>query len=380
VKLCLLLVLVFCARALGLAQEVKQRWAVNLRDSHTFQSFDRGSHLTWAKQQGVVFLAPNRIAVYQVNEKLLPAPLGKRDVNGGGGNFLMDLKVLDAQDGHQINSIRLPTNAALSEVLPARSGRFIVRTGDMLYLFSPAFKVLATKSLPLDRVAPFESWELDIPPSSGEIVLVHQQLFIHEQVLADGTMISPGRAKADIEILDPDSLKLVKTFSLPNRLEHWSAADQFLVGAHSSRPFHAEEFGVLDFDGQWKELKVESAGRESCYAMMALDRQRVAAFGCNGLAVLSVSGDRIFSSKNRRHEVFASVAGSADYLGAISFAERGPLDSTSKPLHIDLFDLKSGAHLLGLPIEKNTVYYDVSSQGWLVVLEGETLKVFAPAN
>src|SRR5437016_7564855 len=117
------------------------RWKINLRENLGLQTFERSGSL-WGRQQGVVFITPERIVVYQVNEKSSPAPLSTRDATGGAGNFLLDLKILDAHDGRQIKSMRFPTNGAFSKVVRGSGGRFAVRTGDALYLFSPDFNLL----------------------------------------------------------------------------------------------------------------------------------------------------------------------------------------------------------------------------------------------
>jgi hypothetical protein len=377
----LILLLALSCPFLGQNHETKQRWATNLRADHGFQTFDRPGQLLWYRQQGIVFITPDRLAVYQVNERLSPAQLAGRDLSGGAGNFFLDLKILDVHDGHEIKSMRLPTSGAFSKVVPAGSGKLVVRTGDVLYLLSSSFNVLASKALPLERAAPFESWQVDAPPSGAEIVLAHQQIFIHEVVLSDGTIASPGKSKTDVEILDADTLKVIKSFSLDHYLAYWSPADQFLVGTHPNQPHHAEEFGVVDFDGHWKSPKPAFKTKESCPPVMdALDHQLIAAYGCNGVVVFSESGDQVFSSSGRANEAPIRVDGSGNYF-AIEFSSLPTIhDSKIKPSHIDLFDLKSGAHLIGLSLQKNTVYHDVSAQGSLAVLEGDTLRMFAPEN
>src|SRR5438874_292244 len=99
-----------CLILLGwLTMSGQPRWATNLTEAHGFQPFDRPTQLLWSKQQGIVFITPDRLAVYQVNELRSPAPLAKRDGSGGAGNFVLNLKILDAHDGREIKSMRFPT-------------------------------------------------------------------------------------------------------------------------------------------------------------------------------------------------------------------------------------------------------------------------------
>ena len=68
-----------------------------------------------------------------------------------GGNFILEIRFLSMLDGHEIKTLQLATNADASKVMATRAGRFIVRTGEILYLYSADFEKIATKPLPLDR-------------------------------------------------------------------------------------------------------------------------------------------------------------------------------------------------------------------------------------
>ncbi len=381
----LIFLLALCCTAAAQTSRPQPLWTVNVHEEHGLQDFERPSHRLWLRQQGIRFISPDWLAVYQVNKKRSPIPLAHRDVNGGAGNFFLDLKILDAKSGRLIQSMHMPTSGVFSQVAAGHRGNFIVRTGDMLYLISPEWKVLASKPLPLVREAPFEDWHMDEPPSSAHIALVHQQTFIHPVVLADGTIASPGKAKVDVEIVDPDTLQTTKKFSISNYMSQWTPGDRFLVGTHSSRPYHAEDFGVVDFEGRWKEVKARVKSGENCPLIMeALDHNRIAAYSCYGLAVLSESGDHIFSAKIPSKELPASVINSGDYL-AVELVPRlnpgdvppGQREIRLKPLRIDLFDLQRSISLFSIPLEKTAVYCDISREGLVAVLEGQSLSVYA---
>src|SRR5262245_16669705 len=115
------------------------RWEFNL-EKNGLQSFDREVSALWTRQQGVLFLTPDKILLYQVNRTAAQAALGPRGASGGAGNFFLALKVLAAQDGHIIKSLNLPTSGGLSRVLATRGGGIVVRTGNALYVYSPAFE------------------------------------------------------------------------------------------------------------------------------------------------------------------------------------------------------------------------------------------------
>src|SRR5215831_9807381 len=107
----------------GLAET--PRWEFSL-EKGGLQSFDRQATAVWMKQQGVLFLTPEWVLVYQVNRTARQAELGQRGASGGAGNFFLSLKVLSAQDGRVIKSMNLPTSASLSHVLATRGGSFLV--------------------------------------------------------------------------------------------------------------------------------------------------------------------------------------------------------------------------------------------------------------
>jgi hypothetical protein len=172
---------------------------------------------------------------------------------------------------------------------------------------------------------------------------------------------------------------VVKAFSLPNYLAYWSAGDGFVVGTHPSQPHHAEEFGILNFNGEWKELKPPFKTKNRCFSVMdALDLHLIAAYGCNGVVAFSESGEQVFHSYGRVNESPVGIANAGNYFAVEFFYPPDIHNSQSRnrPSHLDIFDLKSGARLISLSLQTSTVYYDVSAQGLLAVLEGDTLRVF----
>src|SRR5258708_15921607 len=144
------------------------------------------------KQQGVVFLGLDRVAIYQVNRAAQQGALKGRNSSGGSGNFLLNLEVLDVRDGHEISAAQFTTNAGYSRVLPTRDGNFLVRAGDLLYLYSAAFEKLAIRKLELKQAARSESWQIEVTPSFYHVVLVHQQVFLLSPTLSNLTILTPS--------------------------------------------------------------------------------------------------------------------------------------------------------------------------------------------
>jgi len=326
-----------------------------------------------------VFLTPQQVAVYQVSKRRPSARLGPRNTSGGAGNFSLDVRILDAQDGHLIQALHLPTSATFSKVAPTHEGKFIVRTGEMLYLYSSDFQQLASRDLPLKRLAPLEEWEIKVYHSGQAIVLAHQKLFLREQSSGQEDLNS-GKSSADIEILDADTLRTLKTFNVSNYMSHWSVGDHFLVGNHYTVAERANDFGKMDFDGHWVSLNsLWKVPRNSCsYLMDAMVHQLIAVYGCNRLFVLSPAGQKTFSAKIAPDETFASVVNAGSYLAAESDRSEVKFGNTiAKPVRIELYDLDRKTVLKWVSIESDTVYYDVSRNGDLAVVDGYELTLYA---
>jgi hypothetical protein len=377
-----LALLSLCWAVRGVAENPGPTWKVDIRERFQFQAFDRTINFRWTLHQGVLFISPERILVYQVNRSRGLAKLSARDASGGGGNFVLDMRVLNARDGSEIKSIQLPTNADFSKVIATHNGKFIVRTGDILYLYSANFDRLASRALPLKRQAPEEGWQIGVSPSGEEVVLVHQQIFKRDALSPTSTV---QKAEADIEILNAETLQLEKSFTLPSFLTTWFAADHFLLSSSPTSPPEAT-FGLLDFDGEWSPLLPDwYSGKQPCgYQAAPLEHQLFAAFGCSNLSVFPRNGAKVFSMKTGSKEYVGSVMGSEGYL-AVQLERHFVRQETSanipvamaQPLRIDLYELKGSKPLLSVALHSGNVHYAVSSGGALTVVDGTTLEFYA---
>ena len=379
----LLVLLCLCWPARRIAEGAEPKWKVNLRERYEFQAFDRTINFRWTLHQDVLFLSPDRVLVYQVNRSRGPARLAARDASGGSGNFILEIRVLNAQDGTDIKSLQLPTNAEFSKVIATRDGRFIVRTGDILYLYSADFERLASRSLPLKRQVQEEGWQIGVSPSGEEVVLVHQQIFKRD---AKSPASDVEKAQADVEVLNAATLQLTKSFTLPSFLFSWFAADHFLLSSSPTLTAPAATFGLLDYDGQWSPLMPDWASplHPCAYQAEALDRQRFAAFGCGNLSVFLSTGEKVFSLKTGSKEFVGSVMGVGDYL-AIEFERHFVSHETSanipvaraQPLRVDVYELNSKKPLLSVGLHSSNIYYAISSRGAVAGVDGTSLEVFA---
>ena len=379
-----------CCVAHGIAEKnqvPEPKWKVDLLQRYEFQAFDRTISSLWSLNQDVLFLSSDRILVYQVNRSRAPVSLAGRDASGGAGNFLLNIRVLDARDGRDIKSLQLPTNADSSSILATREGRFIVRTGEVLYLYSADFERIASRTLPLKRQVQEEAWQVDVSPSGKEVMLVHQQILKRDAMSPTSDVT---RAQTDLEVLNASTLQVIKSITLPSSLLVWHAADHVLL---SGKPIPAQGpfgYGLLDFEGKWSPLSALDGFQEkqSCgYKVEPLDRQRFAAFGCGRLSVFSLTGETLFSINIGSKEFVGSVEGAGDYL-AIQYERHSTQKRTSayvpvlvaQPLRLDVYDMTVSNPRLSLPLHSSRVYYAVSPGGSMAVVEGTALELFEPQH
>ena len=241
-----------CWSLRGAAQTPEPAWKINITEKYGLQAFDRTINFRWTLHQGVLFISADRVLIYQVNRLRTPVKLSGRDASGGSGNFVLQIKVLDAKDGSEIKSFDLPTNADFSKIMPTHDGKFIVRTGDILYLYSPTFERLASRSLPLKRESSEEAWQIGVSPSGKKVALVHQQIFHRSAVSASSAI---EKASSEIEILNADTLQLIEGFTVPSVWDYWNAGDQMLLTSSPQPSASAAGlFGELAIDGTWTPL------------------------------------------------------------------------------------------------------------------------------
>ncbi|HEY6348078.1 MAG TPA: hypothetical protein VI636_01590 [Candidatus Angelobacter sp.] len=355
----------------------QQRWKVELEDQYGYESFDRDASPLWMRQQDVRFITPEEIAVYQVRHNDQQPSLGEGDPSGGGGNFSLHLEVLSARDGHEIKSLRLPTNAQFTKVIPTHDGKFLVRTGDVVNLYSANFEQFASRPLTLQKIEGAEGWQIDVAPSGTQIVLAHQQRFAAKSVLA-GEQLTTTKDHADVEVLDADTLQPTTKFTVKFLGDNWSTAEHSLVASSPDRADKA--FGLLDFTGKWSELKSPWTNpMPACpVQMQALPQDRVAVTGCRLFGVLSTAGEQVLATTLEPLELPAATNGAGSFVAVeVDKLQVGKPLSASQPERIDVFDLRTKNKVLTVPLVSANPYFDISSQGELAVIEGDHVSLYS---
>jgi hypothetical protein len=360
------------------------RWQSNL-EQFGLQSFDREIAALWMSQQGVVFLTPDRILLYQVNRTPEQAKLAPRGATGGAGNFFLNIRVLNAQDGRLMQSLDLPTNAGLSRVMATKGGGFLVRAGTAIYLYSPDFMQRASRELELEKKASIEGWQVRISPSGAEVFLMHEQVFSTAEVLSDNTVVHDGEAKVDVEILSSETLKPTQTFTLAHTLAFWAPGEDFLVSSNPAHSYSDQQVGIMDFTGSWSPIRASfQMEKSSCgYSVNAIDQQRLVLYGCENFIVLSSAGKKVFTVNDPRF-IFGSTAASGSYL-AVScdhyrFGQEGPHANsavTTRADRVAVYEVNRHSRVTQVSIRGQSVYYAISPRGDLAVIDGVGLELVA---
>jgi hypothetical protein len=360
------------------------RWQVSLPQGPGLSSFDRQGSAGWMSQQGVLFLTPDKILLYQVNRTREFAKLGPRRTSGGAGNFLLNLRVLSAQDGTLLRSMDVPTSGGDSQVLVTKGGAFLVQAGSALYSYSEDFAKVAERQLSLATSVRMEHWQARVSPSEEKLILMHEQVFMTPELLADQTVLHDGRAKVDVQVLNARTLETEHSFVLEHTLAFWAPQDDHLISSNPTHSYSDGQMGVLDFNGRWSPAKpaVPKESNACRLGMTTIDPQRVALYGCDTVTVYTAAGERLFTHHDLRL-MFASAFASGAYLAVQCDHYRmetsgpsGGLLAGTRPDRIEVYDLESGARRLTVPLHGGRAYFAISAHGDLAVVDGPGLRVF----
>ena len=342
-------------------------WSKNLKESNGFRSFDQQGDRPWQSQQGICFIAADRLAVYQVEEQQQQGPLKTRDASGGAGRFHVKIAFLEASDGRELKTLDVQTNAYVADVLPTHDGQFLIHAGEALYLYSASFERLRLRRLPMAKVAQDESWDVGVSPAGTNVFLAHHQIFGRKE-----------GSRTDVEILDADTLEHLADVPV-HHLNSFSAGDGFLVAGNGKGELAISPgLGILDLQGQWTQMPAGVPGNCPPF-LRALAHQLVADVGCNMLSVMSLSNREVFSKTLKGRDTFISVANSGQFLAAEVSREKLTawldLGNPWKPLRIELYDLSKAVEMRSVEVRRNEVQFAVSARGDLAVVEGDVLTV-----
>ena len=350
---CFVLILAISLGAAGGQKPCPQPlWTEELTSMYQFKDFGLAKHPrnrlapNWMDQQGVEFISPQVLVVYQVSEADNPQPMSRKDESGGSGRYLLHVSFLDVTHGNELKALRLVTDGSRpSRVFPTHDGRSLIRTGETIRSLSATFDETAIAQLPHSKTATNQGSEVSIS-LSGRVVHIRYRAFYDSQTAG-------GTAELDADSLDP--------------VEGVLQAD---VVSDENRP------------GFTFVPKVSS-----CYSGLARITSDVfVGYGCKELKLFSRDGQLLWDIP--MHDEVVSIRGVGKLLAAsIQRYRMDPLDIGfgPEPLRVDLYDVATRSEKCSIPSRIKslsqrwpTILYALSSSGVVAVIQGNTLSVYQP--
>ena len=351
-------------------------WKVELAKEHGFRAFGSAERARqppemWKFQEGVVFLSPELLAVYQVHSES-DNVLAPRDQSGGAGRFFLQVEILDTGHGKPVKSVHLQTSSRWSAVLPTHDGRYLLRTGDVVRLYSATFEELASKSLPLSPPSRNEGWYILVSPQGRRIYLQHNEM-------------PPSRSEPAGSLLDADTLQTLATLDPGNVGVVSVDENSQLLGAGDFGTL----YGPIELDGTWHPLfRMVFPGDASCERGTRFLRTSppiFATFGCNVLRFVSTDGRELATFSVGWRDTFLSAVGGDSIVAAeVGHRVSDPLDLGLRQgaNRILVFDQVANSEKCFIPVSERvslwSFKYAVSSGSSIAVIQRDILTLYKP--
>jgi hypothetical protein len=352
-RTCFVLILAISLGAAGGQKPCPQPlWAVDLTSMYQFRDFGLMKNPrnrlapNWTNEQGIEFISPQVLVVYQVSEADNPQPTSRKEESGGSGRYVLHMSFLDVTKGNELKALRLVTDGwSPSRVFPTHNGRSLVRTGETVRSLSETFDEIAIAHLPHSKTATGQWSEVSIS-SSGRLVYVKYNASYSSQFVR-------GTAVVDADSLDP--------------VEEVPHGD---VTLGEGRP------------GFTFVPKVSSCPSK----LASITPEVFVGYGCKELKLFSPDGQLLWNIP--MHDEVVSVRGGGKLFAAsIQRYRMDPLDIgfAPEPLRIDVYDLATKSEkcsipstVKSLPERWPTMSYALSASGAAAVIQGNILSVYQP--
>lgn len=277
----------------------------------------------------------------------------------------MQVVFLDSQTGKELRTLRLVTSGSdFSGVYPTHDGRFLVRTGQVLRLYSPSFDELASRSIA--ELPAKDTWVLQVLPSGRH---VYAESWAGKRVAT---------------VLDADTLETVANLR-PSDVALWPQVTRLFPDLAGSLP----QPGFFTPEGNWQTVDLHSK-RASCVFWTVVHPTNITqrlggGRGCEQLKLFSSDG-RLFWNVPVRNEAHSLLYDSRLLAVEIHRHLPDPFDTgvSSKPLRISVYDLATKSEKCSIPIIGpvsdwwSSMFYDVSAAGTVAVIQGNTLSFYQP--
>ena len=326
-------------------------WEVDLGSTYQFRDFGPKKHPRnqlppmWTNQEGIEFVSPDVLAVYQVSEVNSLEPLKQKGDSGGSGRYVLHVSFLDVTNGNELKTIRFVTEGSgPSRVFPTHDGRYLIRTGETIRSFSAAFDESAAARLPNSKTASTQWSDVSVA-LSGRLIYIKYNASHSSQFVR-------GTATLDADSLDPK-----------------------------------ENLAKNEGAGENQHVFTFVARNPSCPSALArITSELSVGYGCEDLRLFSNDGQLQWDIPI--HEQVVSVRGSGALL-VVSIKRRraNPLDLDfgPEPLRVEIYDIATKSKKCSIPARIKpapglwpSMSYALSTSGEVAVVQGSMLSVYRP--
>ena len=351
-RACTFAVLIAFLTALGGQRPCLQPlWEVDLASAYQFHDFGLMKHPRnhlppmWTNQQGIEFVSPEVLAVYQVSEVNNLEPLRQKEDSGGSGRYVLHVSFLSVTKGNELKTIRLVTEGSgPSRVFPTHDGRYLIRTGETIRSFSAAFDESAAAHLPNSKTASNQWSDVSVSPLGRLIYIKYNASYSSQYVR--------GIAVLDADSLDPK-----------------------------------EDLASAEGAGEKQRNFAFVAKDPSCYSALAKITPEISiGYGCKDLRVFSNDGRLLWDIP--MHEQVVSVrASGALLLASIKRYRANPLDLDfgPEPLRLEVYDMLTKSEKCSIQARMKpspglwpSMSYALSTSGEVAVIQGSMLSLYKP--
>ena len=300
--------------------------------------------------------------MYHVDQNSERSKLSTRDDSGGAGGFILRAVFLDARNATSVREMTWTTSASDdSQVYPTHDGRFLVRTGRMLRLYSPEFQEIVSRQLPSHPENQTDTWLVSIVPP-GKLIFVRHQW-------SNGVKGPSGEEK---DLVDSDTLTSIRNLSSAD-VALWPEADLAVpeLTGHS--------VPSLTFEKQVEQSK----HFHDCVAkaFVGVPQREVDYRACKQLDLLTADGRQYWHLEFRNEVPLREISGNTLVINLVRFpADPFDLGRPPEPLQIAIYGLAERREKCSIDLTKmgsNETYdFAVSSNGQVAVRLGNQLNLF----
>jgi hypothetical protein len=326
----------------------------------------------WKTQQGISFLSSSTVAVYQVSENSAVLAPQARDASGGGRRYLLRIVFFSADDGKELKTLLLTTSGNdRSWLYPTHDGKFLLRTGDILRVYSANFQEETKTTLPHSATAARQVSMVSVSPS-GKLINVHYGASYPTQPYISGDTL-----------LDADTLKTIVN-PKPTDMALWPEGPGKSLFPNLATS--GDKTGIITSQGAWQSFDYHTKD-VSCYSGF----HRIAAevyggYGCKDLRLYAQDGRLLWDVPI--HDEVVNVLGTDAFIAAAVY-HRPPdpmdLGLGRAPLGIKIYDLANKSEVCLIPPTSKRfsdvwpwIFFDVSQEKTVAVIQANQLSLYRP--